>query len=137
LCPFGAGSRIDADFHGLRSVRLSADIAPPVATVRRPFGARTGTGEDSGCEAGRQPARRSSARRLGEASQPIARRTNVSGQREVHFGACEIAKAATNVKVVKELEIVEVPHAIHPRRRIVVLQRDDAHFTFAEEYFYV
>ena len=29
----------DAEFHGLRSVRLSADIAPPVATVRRPVGA--------------------------------------------------------------------------------------------------
>ena len=30
-----------------------------------------------------RPARRSSARRLGEASQPIARRTNVSGNRDV------------------------------------------------------
>jgi hypothetical protein len=51
--------------------------------------------------------------------------------------ASEIAKAATNVKIVKELETLEVPDAIHPRRRIVVMQRDDGHFTFAEEYFYV
>ena len=41
------------------------------------------------------------------------------------------------MKIVKELEAVEVSDAIHPRRRIVVLQRDDGHFTFAEEYFYI
>jgi hypothetical protein len=41
------------------------------------------------------------------------------------------------VQVVKELETVEVASAIHPRRRIVVLRRDDGHFTFAEQYFYV
>lgn len=41
------------------------------------------------------------------------------------------------MKIVKELEIVEVEDAMHPRRRIVVLQRDDGLFTFAEEYFYV
>jgi hypothetical protein len=53
------------------------------------------------------------------------------------FGATEIAKVVTNVKIVKELDTVEVQDAIHPRRRIVVLQRDDGNFTFAEEYFYV
>ena len=41
------------------------------------------------------------------------------------------------MKIVKELETVEVTDAIHPRRRIVVLQHDDGGFTFAEEYFVV
>lgn len=41
------------------------------------------------------------------------------------------------MKIVKELEIVEVRDAIHSKRRIVVLQRDDGYFTFVEEYFYV
>jgi len=40
------------------------------------------------------------------------------------------------MKIVKALETVEVPNNIHPRRRIVVLQRDDGGFTFAEEYYY-
>lgn len=40
------------------------------------------------------------------------------------------------MKVVRELEPVEVLDAIHPRRRIVVLQRDDGHFSVAEEYHY-
>jgi hypothetical protein len=41
------------------------------------------------------------------------------------------------VQVVKELEAVEVAAAIHPRRRIVVLRRDDGYYTFAEQYFFV
>jgi hypothetical protein len=41
------------------------------------------------------------------------------------------------VKVVKELEPVEVTDAIHPRRRVVVLLREDGNFCFAEEYYYV
>ncbi len=41
------------------------------------------------------------------------------------------------MKVIKELEAVEVPDAIHPRRRLVVLLRDDGNFTAAEEYYYV
>ena len=41
------------------------------------------------------------------------------------------------MKTIKELEAIEVPGTIHPRRRIVVLQRDDGLFTFAEEYFFV
>jgi hypothetical protein len=41
------------------------------------------------------------------------------------------------MKIVKELETVEVADAIFPRRRIVLLQRDDGHFSFAEEYHYV
>ncbi|MGA7326423.1 MAG: hypothetical protein WBX25_18535 [Rhodomicrobium sp.] len=38
------------------------------------------------------------------------------------------------MKIVKELETVQIADAIHPRRRIVILQRDDGHFTFAEQY---
>jgi hypothetical protein len=41
-----------------------------------------------------------------------------------------------NMQVVKELEIVEVASAIHPRRRIVVLRRDDGLYSFAEQYFF-
>jgi hypothetical protein len=41
------------------------------------------------------------------------------------------------VEVVKELEIVEVATAFHPRRRIVVLRRDDGHYTFAEQYYFI
>jgi hypothetical protein len=41
------------------------------------------------------------------------------------------------VQVVKELEEVEVATAIHPRRRVVVLRRDDGNYTFAEQYFFV
>jgi hypothetical protein len=41
------------------------------------------------------------------------------------------------VRVIKELEIVEVASATHPRRRIVVLRCDDGYFTFAEQYFFV
>ena len=41
------------------------------------------------------------------------------------------------MKVVRELEPVEVTGALHPRRRIVILERDDSHFSFAEEYYYV
>jgi hypothetical protein len=62
-----------------------------------------------------------------------SRRRQASGE----ISASKIANAAKNVKIVKELETVEVQDAIHPRRRIVVLQRDDGLFTFAEEYFYV
>jgi hypothetical protein len=41
------------------------------------------------------------------------------------------------VQVVKELEVVEVPTAVHPRRRVVVLRRDDGNYTFTEQYFFV
>jgi hypothetical protein len=47
------------------------------------------------------------------------------------------AKVRASVKIVKELDTVEVSNGIHPRRRIVVLQRDDGDFTFAEEHYYV
>jgi hypothetical protein len=43
------------------------------------------------------------------------------------------------MKVVKVLEPIEVASAVTGRqqqRRIAVLQRDDEHFSFAEEYFY-
>ena len=39
--------------------------------------------------------------------------------------------------MIKELEAVDVPSATHPRRRLVVLQRDDGHFAVAEQYYYV
>lgn len=29
-----------------------------------------------------------------------------------------------------------ITHALHPRRRIGLFQRQDGHFTFAEQYFY-
>lgn len=41
------------------------------------------------------------------------------------------------MKIVKELAPVEFTDEIYPRRRIVVLERDDGYFTFAEEYYYV
>ena len=41
------------------------------------------------------------------------------------------------MKTIKELEAVEAMGAIHPRRRMVVMQRDDGHFTFAVEYYYI
>jgi hypothetical protein len=40
------------------------------------------------------------------------------------------------VQVVRELAEVEIASARHPRRRVVVLLRDDGHFTFAEQYHY-
>jgi hypothetical protein len=52
LCPFGAASRIDANFHGLRSVRLSADFASPVATILRPAGAKAAQTADAGVAKG-------------------------------------------------------------------------------------
>lgn len=41
------------------------------------------------------------------------------------------------VQVIKELEIVEIAGARNPRRRLVVLQRDDGHYAFAEQYYFV
>jgi hypothetical protein len=41
------------------------------------------------------------------------------------------------MRIVKELEIVEVASAIHPRRRVVILRREDLHYTFAEQYFFI
>ncbi len=43
------------------------------------------------------------------------------------------------MKVVKVLEPIEVISAVTGRRqqrRVAILQRDDGHFSFAEEYFY-
>jgi hypothetical protein len=43
------------------------------------------------------------------------------------------------MKVVKTLEAIDVVSAVtgeRQQRRVVILQRDDGHFTFAEEYFY-
>lgn len=41
------------------------------------------------------------------------------------------------MKAVRQLETTEVRGAIHPRRRVVVLQCEDGLFTFAEEYQFV
>lgn len=45
------------------------------------------------------------------------------------------------MQIIKELEEVELASRSHPdrrtRRRIVVLQRDDGNYTFAEQYYYV
>ena len=38
LRPFRAGANETLAIHGFRAVRLAADIAPPVATLRDPFG---------------------------------------------------------------------------------------------------
>ncbi len=40
------------------------------------------------------------------------------------------------VKIVKELDETEVASALHRRRRMAVLERDDGHFTLAEQYHY-
>lgn len=40
------------------------------------------------------------------------------------------------MQVVKELEEINVGTASFPRRRIVVLRRDDGNYTFAEQYHY-
>jgi hypothetical protein len=41
------------------------------------------------------------------------------------------------MKVIKELEPVDVATASRLRRRIVIVQRRDMYFSFAEEYFYI
>ncbi|MBW9054865.1 hypothetical protein [Rhizobium mesosinicum] len=41
------------------------------------------------------------------------------------------------MQVVKELEIVEIPDAIHPRRRMVLIQREDGFYAYAEQYYYI
>lgn len=40
------------------------------------------------------------------------------------------------MQVVKELEIVEIPDAIHPTRRMVLIQREDGYYIYAEQYYY-
>ena len=40
------------------------------------------------------------------------------------------------VKVSEAIEIVSITTGKPQQRRVVILQRDDGHFTFAEEYFY-
>lgn len=41
------------------------------------------------------------------------------------------------MQTVETLEEVEIPSALHPRRRVVVLLRDDGLFAWAEQYHYV
>lgn len=40
-------------------------------------------------------------------------------------------------EIAAELEEINVPSALHPRRRIVVLKRTDGAYSFAEQYHYV
>ena len=40
------------------------------------------------------------------------------------------------MRIIKRSEAVEVADGSFPRRRIVVLERDDGRFSFAEEYYY-
>ena len=40
------------------------------------------------------------------------------------------------MKVIKELNEAEIASALHRRRRMVVLVRDDGRFSFAEQYHY-
>lgn len=54
LCPSGADLRKHDHFHGLRSAREDAGCAPPVATFRRPVGAKSWIGEDPLCEPGKK-----------------------------------------------------------------------------------
>lgn len=41
------------------------------------------------------------------------------------------------MQVVQELEIVEISHALHSTRRVVILQRKDGFYSYAEQYYYV
>jgi hypothetical protein len=41
------------------------------------------------------------------------------------------------VKVVRELDEVRADKELHPRRRMVVMRRNDGHYTFAEQYYYL
>jgi hypothetical protein len=41
------------------------------------------------------------------------------------------------MRIVKELETVEIAAARHPRRRIVVIGRDDGFYSYAEQYHFV
>ena len=40
------------------------------------------------------------------------------------------------MEVVRELDEVEIASAPHPRRRMIVIRRDDGLYTFAEQYHY-
>ncbi|WP_431323152.1 hypothetical protein [Rhizobium sp. YTU87027] len=41
------------------------------------------------------------------------------------------------MRIVKELDVVEIGTALHPKRRIVIVQRDDGLYAYAEQYQYV
>lgn len=41
------------------------------------------------------------------------------------------------VEIVRELDEVQASSALHPRRRMVVMRRDDGHYTVAEQYYYI
>jgi hypothetical protein len=58
------------------------------------------------------------------------------GRYEVKLVPARFEKLGKNLKIVKELETVVVADTTHPRRRIVILQRDDSNYSFAEQYFF-
>jgi len=41
------------------------------------------------------------------------------------------------MRIVKELDIAEIPADHFPTRRMVLIQREDGFYTYAEEYYYV
>lgn len=41
------------------------------------------------------------------------------------------------MNVVKELPDVEVSGSLHPRRRVVIIQRNDGNFSLVEQYYYL
>ncbi|NTG51697.1 hypothetical protein G6M04_30335 [Agrobacterium rhizogenes] len=41
------------------------------------------------------------------------------------------------MRIVIELDVAEIGAALHPRRRMVILQREDGFYAFAEQYYYV
>lgn len=41
------------------------------------------------------------------------------------------------MRIVKELEVAEIGAALHPRRRMVILRREDGLYAHAEQYHYV
>ena len=43
----------------------------------------------------------------------------------------------TVVLIIKELETADTPAAVHPTRRIVIIQRSDGCFCYAHQYYYV
>ena len=41
------------------------------------------------------------------------------------------------MRIVQELDIIEVSTAVHSTRRIIIAQREDGFYTYAEQYHYV
>lgn len=41
------------------------------------------------------------------------------------------------MRIVQELDIIEVSTAVHSTRRIIIAQREDGFYTYAEQYHYL